>query len=254
MFSKYLSHWLIVYFVFWFLGYIFNINIIIKYINPYYTSILLLIGYILLQSYNIFIKKYKYEYSFIFVKLITHLLPLIISYYLLKDNLVIGICNGCQILVNLGIVPSIDGNQREVALVENDTAIYQCRWINVKITNNDSPWLKNIEYMYLPVAHQEGKFIMDKKTQNLLVKNNLIACQYVEQNNQLAKQKFPYNPNGSVLDIAALTNKKGNVLAIMPHPERAYYHFHEPDWQNKKKNSKYADGYKIFQNAKKYFK
>ena len=86
MFSKYLSHWLIVYFVFWFLGYIFNINIIIKYINPYYTSIVLLIGYILLQSYNIFIKKYKYEYSFIFAKITTHVLPLILSYYLLKDR------------------------------------------------------------------------------------------------------------------------------------------------------------------------
>ena len=71
-----------------------------------------------------------------------------LSEFLLKDNLIIGICNGCQILVNLGIVPSTDGNQREVALVENDTAIYQCRWINLKVTNNNSPWLKNIEYMY----------------------------------------------------------------------------------------------------------
>ena len=86
MFSKYLSHWLIIYFVFWFLGYIFNINIIIKYINPYYTSIVLLIGYILLQSYNIFIKKYKYEYSFILTNTTTHLLPLILSYYLLKNK------------------------------------------------------------------------------------------------------------------------------------------------------------------------
>ena len=86
MFSKYLSHWFIVYFVFWFLGYIFNIDIIIKYINPYYTSIILLIGYILLQSYNIFIKKYKYEYSFILAKITTHVLPLILSYYLLKDR------------------------------------------------------------------------------------------------------------------------------------------------------------------------
>jgi hypothetical protein len=86
MFSKYLSHWLIIYFIFWFLGYIFNINIIVKYINPYYTSIVLLIGYILLQSYNIFIKKYRYEYSFLLIKIITHLLPLIISYKLIKDK------------------------------------------------------------------------------------------------------------------------------------------------------------------------
>jgi len=86
MLSKYFSHWLIIYFNIWFLGYIFNINYIIKYINPYYTSIFLLIGYIIVQLYNIIIKKYKYEYSFLSVKIITHSIPLILSYYLIKNK------------------------------------------------------------------------------------------------------------------------------------------------------------------------
>ena len=86
MLSKYFSHWLIIYFNIWFLGYIFNINYIIKYINPYYTSIFLLIGYIIVQLYNILIKKYKYECSFLSVKIITHILPLILSYYLIKNK------------------------------------------------------------------------------------------------------------------------------------------------------------------------
>ena len=86
MISKYFSHWLIVYFYIWFLGYIFNINYIIKYINPFYTSIFLLIGYIIVQLYNILIKKYKYEYSFISTTIITHVLPLILSYYLIKNK------------------------------------------------------------------------------------------------------------------------------------------------------------------------
>ena len=86
MFSKYISHWFIVYFNIWFLAYIFNIKFIIKYINPYYISIVSFIGYILLQLYYIFIKKYKYQYSFLFVKIITHTLPLILSYYLIKDK------------------------------------------------------------------------------------------------------------------------------------------------------------------------
>ena len=86
MLSKYFSHWLIIYFNIWFLGYIFNINYIIKYINPYYTSIFLLIGYIIIQLYNIIIKKYKYEYSFLSVEIITHILPLILSYYLIKNK------------------------------------------------------------------------------------------------------------------------------------------------------------------------
>ena len=86
MLSKYFSHWLIIYFNIWFLGYIFNVNYIIKYINPYYTSIFLLIGYIIVQLYNIIIKKYKYEYSFLSVKIITHSIPLILSYYLIKNK------------------------------------------------------------------------------------------------------------------------------------------------------------------------
>ena len=86
MLSKYFSHWLIIYFNIWFLGYIFNINYIIKLINPYYTSIFLLIGYIIIQLYNILLKKYKYEYSFLSVKIITHILPLILSYYLIKNK------------------------------------------------------------------------------------------------------------------------------------------------------------------------
>ena len=74
----------------------------------------------------------------------------------------------------------------------------------------------------------------------------------------VAKKQFPHNPNGSMEDIAALTNLKGNVLAMMPHPERALYFLQRPDWISNKrkanKNELYADGYKIFKNAYDYFK
>ena len=99
MFSKYLSHWLIVYFIFWFLGYIFNIKFIVEYINPYYTSIVLLFGFIILLLYNIFIKKYRYEYSYLFIKIITHLLPLLISYKLLKNKHKYALLNLIVILI-----------------------------------------------------------------------------------------------------------------------------------------------------------
>ena len=86
MFSKYLSHWIMFYFFVWFLGYIFNINLIVKYINPYYSSVLLFFGFILLIIYYILIKKYRYEYSFLFMKIIEHALPFIISYKLINDK------------------------------------------------------------------------------------------------------------------------------------------------------------------------
>lgn len=86
MFSKYFSHWLIVYFYLWLLGYIFNIKYIVEYINPYYTSIFLFIGYLFIQSYNTFINKYKYQQSFLLTKILTHILPFILSYYLIKNK------------------------------------------------------------------------------------------------------------------------------------------------------------------------
>ena len=180
-----------------------------------------------------------------------------------QDKLVIGICNGCQILVNLGIVPALEGYKREVALVENDIATYQCRWVKLKVVNQRSPWLKKINYLSLPVAHQEGKFIATKKILKKLNKKKLIICKYVNNYGFLAKKRFPYNPNGSIDDIAAITNPKGNVLAMMPHPERALYFLQRPDWINQKgkiknkllnKGKLYADGYKIFKNAYNYFK
>mgnify|MGYP006090468797 FL=1 len=173
-----------------------------------------------------------------------------------NDKLVLGICNGCQILVNLGIVPGLNGYKREVALVENDTATYQCRWINLKVINQRGPWLKKINKLFLPVAHGEGKFIADANIIKNLNKKNLITCKYIDNSGLLAKKRFPYNPNGSVEDIAAITNIKGNVLAMMPHPERALYFSQQPDWINKKNFNKslYADGYQIFKNAYNYFR
>ena len=115
----------------------------------------------------------------------------------------------------------------------------------------------------MPVAHQEGKFIASKKIINQLNNKKLIICKYINSSGELAKKEFPHNPNGSIDDIAAITNLKGNVLAMMPHPERALYFSQQPDWIIKKdkkinklkdKNLLYADGYQIFKNAYNYFK
>jgi phosphoribosylformylglycinamidine synthase len=177
-----------------------------------------------------------------------------IQNFLEKDKLVLGICNGCQILVNLGVVPGLTKKDPQVALIENNSDIYQCRWVNLKINNNHSPWLQNIDYLQLPIAHQEGKFIIPKDVINEIKNKNLISMQYANDNGKLANIKFPYNPNGSELDIAGLISKDGKVLAMMPHPERAFYYYHQPNWQELNKKNEYADGYKIFRNARNYFK
>ncbi len=178
-----------------------------------------------------------------------------------RDTLTIGICNGCQILVNLGLVPALsEYGERDVAVTYNASARYQCRWIDIKI-ENDSPWLKDIETLHIPVAHGEGRFMMEDTTHQTLVENNQIAARYIAPSGQAANGQFPYNPNGSYDDIAAMTDKTGRVLAIMPHPERGMFTWQRDDYAEIKDKaqregtelSDETDGLKIFQNAAKYF-
>ncbi len=178
-----------------------------------------------------------------------------------RDTLTIGICNGCQILVNLGLVPALKQyGERDVAVTYNASARYQCRWIDLKI-ENDSPWLQNIETMHIPVAHGEGRFMMEENTHQALIQNNQIAARYVKTDGTAANNEFPHNPNGSYDDIAAMTDKTGRVLAIMPHPERGMFTWQRNDFAELKDQaqrdgqtlSEEADGLKIFQNAARYF-
>ena len=177
-----------------------------------------------------------------------------------RDTLMLGICNGCQILSNLGLIPKV--GERKVAVTYNENARYQCRWIDLKANNaNTSPWLKGIEGMHVPVAHGEGRFMMDEKMLKALQENNQIAFQYMKDN-ALANGEFPHNPNGSIDDIAALTDETGRILAIMPHPERGMFTWQRDDYDILKDQAartavemkEEADGIALFANAADYFK
>ncbi len=175
-----------------------------------------------------------------------------------RDTLTIGICNGCQILNNLGLVPG----SRKIAVTYNKTNRYQCRWIDVAVSaDNTSPWLKGIERMHIPVAHGEGRFMMSDETLASLQENNQIAASYIKTDGTLAGGEFPFNPNGSISDIAAITNEKGNVFAIMPHPERGMFTWQRDDFdmikdqaqREGKTLAEQSDGLQIFANAAEYF-
>lgn len=147
---------------------------------------------------------------------------------------VIGICNGFQVLVKTGLLPFSDFKQR-VTLYYNDCGHFICKWVKLKI-NKKSPsiFTKGLpQDIYLPVAHGEGKLIADDSTIQKILNLNLNAVSYVE------------NPNGSYADIAALTNMNGNVLGIMPHPERAFFQVQHP-WKLKEE---YGAGMIFFKNA-----
>lgn len=177
-----------------------------------------------------------------------------------RDTLTIGICNGCQILANLGLIPKV--GERKVAVTYNENARYQCRWIDLKANSaSSSPWLTGIDGMHVPVAHGEGRFMMDEATLKALQDNNQIAFQYIK-GDTLAQGEFPHNPNGSLDDIAALTDETGRILAIMPHPERGMFTWQRDDYDTLKDQTartgaemkEEADGLALFANAFQYFK
>lgn len=182
--------------------------------------------------------------------------------FLEEDKLIIGICNGFQIIVNLGLLPATDkqfGN-REVSLLVNDNTRYTVRWVDLKIENK-SPWLKGIKEISLPIAHGEGRFYAPEEIMKKIKEQNLIAAKYFE--GEICKfQDLKPNPNGSLEDIAAITDKTGKILGIMPHPERAIFFTQFPHWtylkevnkRSKKTIGKYGPGLRIFKNAVNYFK
>jgi len=184
--------------------------------------------------------------------------------FVAKDTLVIGICNGCQALANLGLVPALEGKwgERNIALEHNSTARYQCRWVDLKVSSEKSIWLRDIKTLHIPVAHGEGKFSMGEDALAKLKEKDMVAAHYIKPSGELADGEFPYNPNGSLEDIAAVCDDTGRVLAMMPHPERGMFFTQREDWPLLKEQYKRegkelpqeADGMQVFRNAVEYFK
>lgn len=184
-----------------------------------------------------------------------------LSQFVQRDTLTIGICNGFQILVNLGLVPAINGayGQRSAALMKNTGGLYLDRWVDLQVTSQ-SPWLYKITDLSLPIAHGEGQFYVEPEVLVRLKKNNQIALRYT-YGEVCQYQDYPANPNGALDNIAGITDPSGRVLGLMPHPERGMFFTQQPHWtllkernlRSGKPNPKYAAGFLLFQNAVGYF-
>ncbi len=144
-----------------------------------------------------------------------------------KNNFVVGICNGFQVLVKLGLLPYRDFLQK-ATLTYNDSGKFECRWVYLKVNkNNPSPLKELPEIIQLPVAHAEGKFFADKDVIEDIKNNNQILFQYCDKDGN-TNVDYPLNPNGSVLNIAGITDKTGRIIGLMPHPERFVLPIHHP--------------------------
>jgi phosphoribosylformylglycinamidine synthase len=158
--------------------------------------------------------------------------------FLDNDNLILGICNGFQILANLGLVPAFNKKyERDIALMPNRKGVLECRFVTLKPAA-DNLWTRGIERMFCPVAHGEGNFFCSSETLACLKTNKMITFQYCRDNLSPANREYPFNPNGSTEDIAGITSEDGKVLGFMPHPERAMNFTNLYDWPYRKEMMK----------------
>ncbi|NLB76663.1 MAG: phosphoribosylformylglycinamidine synthase subunit PurQ [Crenarchaeota archaeon] len=170
---------------------------------------------------------------------------------------ILGICNGFQILVEYGLLPSLDGvsEYAQAALTTNEPSGFKCKWVYLKQENHGKcafttaiPTGKTIQ---LPIAHGEGRLLFPKEKEDAilerLIDEDMIVLRYCNNNGEVAEGKYPANPNGSFYDIAGICNKEGNIFGLMPHPERAMYWWQLPNWTSTNQKFQYGDGKLIFQ-------
>lgn len=136
---------------------------------------------------------------------------------------VLGICNGFQILVEAGILPG--------AVLRNSGLRFVCEWTNLRVERTNTRFTNLAEkgrILKIPIAHNEGRYYLDQDKLANLEKNNQVVFRYIDENDKASSQA---NPNGSVDNIAGISNEEGNVVGLMPHPERSSLRILSPDGQ-----------------------
>ena len=170
-------------------------------------------------------------------------------------KLILGICNGFQILLKSGILLPDDPTTGPVAtLAWNDSGKFEDRWVNLAAGTADCIFLNGIQSMYLPVAHAEGKFVTrDRDVLGRLDESGQLALRYTPTSgSDSGDVPYPDNPNGSLANVAGVCDQSGRVLGMMPHPERHIDPTHHPRWTRGKLTDT-GDGLRVFVNAVRYF-
>ncbi len=178
-----------------------------------------------------------------------------ITDFVAGGNLILGICNGFQLLVKLGLLPdeSTAFNHQEASLTLNSSGKFEDRWVHLNINpNNKCVFTQGIETMYLPIRHGEGRIVVtDDAVKEKIETENLASMFYADADGN-ATDEYPLNPNGSWHNIAALSNKKGNVMGLMPHPEAYNHYTNHPQWTRMAFDQEDGEGLALFKKAYEY--
>ncbi|MEQ9407889.1 MAG: phosphoribosylformylglycinamidine synthase subunit PurQ [Fuerstiella sp.] len=191
--------------------------------------------------------------------------------FLHRDKLVLGICNGFQVILKAGLLmrrgieSSEDSDfEHDITLTWNNSGRYTDRWVRLKVASSKSVFLTGVDELEVPIAHAEGRIAVaaDSVLEDLRANQQIALCYWsddaarmaetVEDVTRIAVLPEPFNPNGSIANIAGLSDSTGRVLGLMPHPERFLFATQHPQWTRRRLTGA-GQGLKIFQNAVGYF-
>jgi phosphoribosylformylglycinamidine synthase I len=177
----------------------------------------------------------------------------VLSDFKAADRLILGICNGFQILIKSGLILPDKPEEPAATLANNDSGKFEARWIRLAVRGTKCVFLQNIDELELPVAHGEGKFVASSQTMlKRLHDGGQLCLRYVDASSG-EQPGYPENPNGAQMHVAGLCDTSGRVFGLMPHPERHIEPTQHPRWTRRKTQPKAGDGLKIFENAVRFF-
>lgn len=183
-----------------------------------------------------------------------------------QGNCILGICNGFQVLLQTGLlIPENFGSSATATLTLNASGRYEDRWVRLQVTTDHCVFLQGLTTLYLPVAHAEGRFVVrERSLLERLFAKGCVALTYCERDTSacsnlgsemtavVGELGFPANPNGSMGNVAGLTDSTGRVLGLMPHPERFIHRTQHPRW-TRHELPEIGDGLAVFQNVVRFF-
>jgi phosphoribosylformylglycinamidine synthase len=173
--------------------------------------------------------------------------------FIARDKLIIGICNGFQLLVKLGLLPRLNAEdeQQQVTLTFNDSGRFEDRWVELAVDGN-SPcvFTRGLQRLPLPVRHGEGKMVtLRPELLQQLQEQHLIPLAYVDPEDGQPTERYPHNPNGSPGGAASLCDPSGRLFGLMPHPEAFLHRTHHPRWTRQPDLPEEGLGVTLFRNG-----